>query len=302
MTFSANIALARPVSRVLSPKHERAFTLVELLVVIAIIGILASLVLPALGRVKSRGQSTYCLNNLRQMGLATQLYVGDHDDALPFNMGSEGIRKTVASGELLNWANNVMTWELDQDNTNETQLASGGLGPFVAGNVSVFRCPADRALSSVQIQAGWSHRVRSYSMNAMLGNAGEFLAGTVNTNNPGYRQFFRLGDVPEPSQIFAFVEEHPDSINDGYFINRFYTSEWNDLPASFHHGGANFAFADGHSEFRSWFNASTTPPALPDAAQLPFRVPAGQRGDLYWVLSRTSVSTRAPTPAYRASY
>lgn len=270
--------------------------------VIAIIGILAGLVLPALGRVKSRGQSTYCLNNLRQLGLATQIYVGDHDDALPYNMGSEGIRKTVASGELLNWANNVMTWELDPDNTNETQLASGGLGPFVAGNVSVFRCPADRALSSVQARAGWSHRVRSYSMNAMLGNAGEFLAGTVNTNNPGYRQFFRLGDVPEPSQIFAFVEEHPDSINDGYFINRFYTSEWNDLPASFHNGGANFAFADGHSEFRSWFNASTTPPALPDAAQLPFRVPAGQRGDLYWVLSRTSVSTRAPTPAYRASY
>ena len=63
-----------------------AFTLIELLVVIAIIAILASLALPPLARAKSRGQQTYCLNSLRQFGLALQLYAGDHDDALPYNM------------------------------------------------------------------------------------------------------------------------------------------------------------------------------------------------------------------------
>lgn len=280
----------------MKPRSSRdaAFTLVELLVVIAVVGILASLVLPALGRAKGRGQSIYCLNNLRQLGLATHLYAGDHDDALPYNMGTEGTRKTIASGQFLNWANNVMTWELDADNTNTTWLAIGGIGPYLSGNTTVFRCPSDNVVSSIQAQAGWGHRVRSYSMNAMLGNAGEFLAGGVNTNNPGYKQFFTLSEVPNPSEIFAYVEEHPDSINDGYFINRFYSYQWHDLPASYHNGGANFAFVDGHSEFRPWRNASTMPPHRPDSAQLPFRVAAGDRGDLYWVLSRTSVSTQRP--------
>ncbi len=279
---------------------SRAFTVVELMVVVAIIGILASLVLPPLGRAKSRGQSIYCLNNLRQLGLSLHMYAGDNEDALPYNMGSEGTRRTVAAGTFQNWVNNVMTWELDSDNTNTALLAKGGLGPYLTGGTGIFRCPADNALSSVQIAAGWSGRARSVSMNAMLGNAGEFLAGNVNTNNPGYRQFFRMADVPQPSQIFAFVEEHPDSINDGYFINRYYSYEWMDLPASYHNGGANFAFADGHSEFRAWRNASTMPPARPDAAQLPKPVSAGERGDLYWVLSRMSIL--AQEPGYRASY
>jgi prepilin-type processing-associated H-X9-DG protein/prepilin-type N-terminal cleavage/methylation domain-containing protein len=290
-----------PAGRDFVPARE-AFTLVELLVVIGIIAILASLALPPLARAKASGQSTYCLNNLRQFGLALHLYAGDHDDTLPYNMGAQGTRQTVASGEFLNWVNNVMSWELDSDNTNTALLTAGGLGPYLSGVTSVFRCPSDNALSGVQIQAGWTARVRSVSMNAMLGNAGEFLTGTVNTNNPGYRQFFRLADVPQPEQIFAFVEEHPDSINDGYFINRFYYYEWIDLPASYHNGGANFAFADGHSEFRRWVHASTRPPPRPDAAGLPMDLLPDERADFDWVLWRTSV-LKDPKPAsrYRSS-
>ena len=306
MTASAINSNGQAKRQPVSPKHGRslwAFTLIELLVVIAIVGILASLLLPALSRVKSKGQGTYCLSNLRQFGLALLLYAGDHEDALPYNMGPDGIRKTVAARQYLNWVNDVMSWELDSDNTNTAVLSAGGLGHYFSGGVSLFRCPSDNVLSDIQKQAGWSERVRSVSMNAMLGHAGECLEGTINTNNPDYRQFFRVSDVPQPSQIFAFVEEHPDSINDGYFLNRFDENTWTDLPASYHDGGANFTFVDGHAYWHRWRNASTMPPARPDAAHLPKPVPQYERADLYWVLWHTSVELPDdPGPADTAGW
>ncbi len=282
-----------------SRRSESGFTLIELLVVIAITAILASILLPALARARGTAHGATCIGHHRQLSMALHLYAADSEDRLPNNFGASGTRDAVTSGRFHNWANSLLNWELDPANTNLAWLRAGGLGPFLSGGVEVMRCPSDRTVSSVQRQAGWSWRARSISLNAMIGNAGEFMDGYSNTNNPGYRQHLRLGDVRDPATIFTFIDEHPDSINDGYFLNRVQRSEWVDLPASYHNGGAAIAFVDGHAEMHRWLLARTRPPAAPDAAELPMAVRDGERADFDWLMRHTTTYIPSGDGGYR---
>ena len=275
------------------------FTLIELLVVVAIIAILSAILLPALSKARGRAQGITCLNNTRQLVFSWHLYAADYGDHLPYNLGMVG----TSFRTNLNWVNNVMTWDLSSDNTNLETLTLASLGPFVGRNAGVYHCPSDQALSSLQRAAGWSGRVRSYSMNAMVGDAGDFTTNGFNVNNPGYAQFFKLSQIPQPSEIFVFLDEHPDSINDGYFLNKsprsygIYTgnnnAEWTDLPASYHNLATAFSFADGHSSIHRWQQPETIQPPYPHSANLPITLPSSPSSalaDFNWILEHMSVT------------
>jgi prepilin-type N-terminal cleavage/methylation domain-containing protein/prepilin-type processing-associated H-X9-DG protein len=274
-----------------------AFTLIELMVVVGIIGVLAALLLPAMSRSKSRAQAIMCMNNSRQLAFAWTMYASENNNSCAYNLAANKQQMSFASTTAPtapNWVNNIMDWELTPGNTNLNFVNQSVLAPYASYTANIYRCPADRYLSDVQRGAGWNARVRSVSMNAMVGDPGNGAQGGGNVNNPGYQQFIKDSDFRDPSFIFVFLDEHPDSIDDGWFLNTppapDNAAEWVDLPASYHNGGGSFSFADGHTEIHRWHNASTVRPW--NNAGLPMTLATGDTADFNWVIQHTSVANR----------
>jgi prepilin-type processing-associated H-X9-DG protein len=248
-----------------------------LLVVIAIIAVLASLLLPALSGAKTRAQSTQCANNLRQLSLGWMLYQDDAADRLMVNHA-----KAETTARRQSWVNNIEDWGSTADNTNVALILSGKLASYVGQATALYKCPSDRS------QAANGPRIRSVSLNSLMGDPGQAL----DQFNPNYVQFFKMAQIPQPARFFAFIEEHPDTINDGFFVDSWDDNKWNNLPASYHSGAANIHFADGHVESHRW--------ALADTVRAP--VPGGAGGgfvpnpltDWNWLKERAGV--RKPSP------
>lgn len=224
----------------------RAFTLIELLVVIAIIAILAAMLLPALSKAKLKAIGIRCMNNSRQLGLASIMYAGDNTEYIILNPGDGANQGNwpVPPNQPNAWVAGDMGSAIDRMSTAKIQNEL--LFPY-AKSLDTFKCPGNK-----------KEMVRGVSMNCYVGwsSRASQAGGTFET----YR---KTTEIKDATTLFIFIDEDDSTINDGFFGNVARTPlstavSLNDSPATYHSGASGISFADGHAELHKWkgFNAA----------------------------------------------
>jgi prepilin-type N-terminal cleavage/methylation domain-containing protein/prepilin-type processing-associated H-X9-DG protein len=273
--------------------HNRAFTLIELLVVVAIIAILAALLLPVLASAKSQAIATKCMSNTKQLLTGWVMYANDNNDTLADNHDSKDFSLYVTGTQTPPWAYGTMDWTTSTQNTNCIYLTNAEyslLGPYVAGMVQMFWCPADVFLSTSQRSQYWQNRCRSICMSGFTGPGPKYsFSGWTETNSVVKLTGFYN---PGPANAWVFMDEHPDSIDDvQLYVNPAdgspATSDgiFTELPSGLHNKAGGIGFADGHAEIHKWLESSTCPPVTYTSVHN-VSVGANSR-DLIWLAQRT---------------
>ena len=284
--------------------------MIELLVVIAIIAILASMLLPALAKAKTKAQGILCMSNTKQLNLAWRLYAEENDDRVPgaANWAYGGKTGPATSpffggsvpnwtgGSWLEWGNRAAPSNWDHDNYTK----KSPLWPYCGNSVGIFKCPADKTTAKIPSGPNKGQtvpRIRSVSMNNWNGGPGWGESGPWTPDAArGWKVYLKLSDYadPGPSGSFVFLDEREDSINDGYFVVAMQGYPQTsggaaqggqlkivDFPASYHNGAGGLAFADGHSEIKKWLDPRTKP-AL-EKRDRTLNVPSPNNRDVVWM-------------------
>jgi prepilin-type N-terminal cleavage/methylation domain-containing protein/prepilin-type processing-associated H-X9-DG protein len=185
--------------------RRKAFTLVELLVVIGIIALLVAILLPALNRAREQANQIKCLSNVRQLGMAFQMYADANKGRFPFAAGNLA---TVVDDEDWIWwqetpvAPTPATWQ--NNGRPVVDPKQSAIAPYMGGfNPQSFRCPSDDGTNRLSTGPSGGYYRYSYTMN--------FLMAGYNQNCP------RLSAIRGSSDKVLLVEEDKRTINDGYW-------------------------------------------------------------------------------------
>jgi prepilin-type N-terminal cleavage/methylation domain-containing protein len=207
-----------------TPQLRRAFTLVELLVVIAIIGILVSLLLPAVQMARESARRTQCLNNMKQMGLAFQMH---HNDLGHFPAGGWGWDYVgepdsgFAEAQSGGWTYNILPY-IEQQNLRD--IGKGQVGPLlqtelarlVSKPIGMFICPSRRSASvyPIRVQPRNAATVTEGAKIDYAANAGD----GANERNGG-SPWDPAGSFPGPNAytgiVFCYNTITVDQVKDG---------------------------------------------------------------------------------------